>query len=102
VAFLQISTVPPYFQPVPPVVEKLSGTGPNTDRQSSSHPHQVTLHPDRPELLVPDLGSDKTWRFVEDDAGLWKPSGYVQYDSGAGPRHVAVHGTHLLMMMASL
>ncbi|KAF8058603.1 Lactonase, 7-bladed beta-propeller-domain-containing protein [Lyophyllum atratum] len=64
---------------------------PNLTRQESAHPHQVVLHPEREELLVPDLGSDKVWRFVKDLQGVWKPMGHVHFTPGSGPRHVALY-----------
>ncbi|KAH9851144.1 putative isomerase YbhE [Lenzites betulinus] len=70
---------------------QFDGTGPNKDRQESSHPHQVIPHPTRDELLVPDLGSDKTRRLVRETSGEWVEQGTVPYKAGSGPRHVAFH-----------
>lgn len=41
---------------------------------------------------MPDLGADKTWRFIKDDKGAWSPAGHVDYKPGSGPRHVIFHG----------
>lgn len=68
---------------------KFSGTGPNADRQESSHPHEVYLHGD--ELLIPDLGADKVWRLVKGDFG-WEVKGAIEYPAGSGPRHILIHG----------
>lgn len=70
----------------------MSGTGPNKDRQSSSHPHQVVLIEEHGELLVPDLGADKVWRLKKTPQG-WKIEGHIQYELGSGPRHVIYKGT---------
>ena len=46
------------------------------------------------ELLVPDLGDDKTLRLVKSADGVWEVRGHISYNSGSGPRHVAFYGTH--------
>lgn len=71
---------------------QFSGTGPNADRQESSHPHEVYVYED--ELLIPDLGADKTWRLTKGPAG-WEVKGAIDYPAGAGPRHILVHGMAL-------
>ena len=85
----------PYLAAPGAVALQLTGTGPNADRQESSHPHQVILHPQRDELLVPDLGADKTWRFKKNAQGTWEIAGHVSYKPGDGPRHLAFHSTSL-------
>ncbi|KAG8767498.1 hypothetical protein FRC19_005382 [Serendipita sp. 401] len=70
---------------------QFSGTGPNLDRQEASHPHEVYRHGE--ELLIPDLGADKTWRVIKGENG-WEVKGAVEYPAGAGPRHVLVHSKH--------
>jgi|ERR1700722_12236098 len=92
VATYPISITSPYIALASPIFAQLTGTGPDLVRQSSSHPHQVVMHRDRPELLVPDLGADITWRFAKDDMGLWNLNGQIQYTPGSGPRHIALHG----------
>ncbi|KAG6852590.1 hypothetical protein C0991_010773 [Blastosporella zonata] len=92
VCFFSISPEPPYFlssQPTDTV--QLHGSGPKARQASGPRPHQVFLHPDRSELLVPDLASDKTWRFQKDQEGHWRPAGHASYDPGDGPRHVAIY-----------
>jgi 6-phosphogluconolactonase (cycloisomerase 2 family) len=68
---------------------QFSGTGPNFDRQESSHPHEVYFYND--ELLIPDLGADKTWRLTKGPSG-WEVKGSIDYPPGAGPRHILIHG----------
>jgi hypothetical protein len=68
-----------------------TGTGPRTDRQEASHPHQVYFASSN-ELLVPDLGADKTWRLARGSDGKWTNVGAIEYKPGSGPRHVLVHG----------
>ncbi|KAH8103444.1 putative isomerase YbhE [Cristinia sonorae] len=68
-----------------------SGSGPNKDRQTEPHPHQVIFHPEREELLIPDLGSDKVRRLAKDEKGDWVQRGEVVYDAGGGPRHIAFY-----------
>ncbi|WP_022889924.1 lactonase family protein [Agromyces italicus] len=74
---------------------EFSGTGPNLDRQTGSHPHQVVLDHERDRLLVPDLGADRI-RIV----GLGMLPEALEHDEhadivihpGAGPRHLVVSG----------
>jgi len=66
------------------------GSGPNKNRQEASHPHQIIFH--RDELLVPDLGADKTWRLKEED-GRWNVVGSLDHGTGKGPRHAVIHST---------
>lgn len=73
---------------------QLSGTGPNKSRQESSHPHQVILHEEHQELLVPDLGSDNVCRLKKANDGTWQLKGHVGIEAGGGPRHVAFYGEH--------
>jgi len=81
----------PYISPKTSLTHlQLHGSGPNTNRQRSSHPHQVYKSPTRDELLIPDLGSDKTWRLVRGQNG-WEIAGSIEYSPGNGPRHVIEH-----------
>ncbi|KAH8985930.1 hypothetical protein EDB86DRAFT_2956882, partial [Lactarius hatsudake] len=58
-----VSASPPYFSGHPKSsLLQLKGTGPNPQRQESSHPHQVVSIPGRTEFLIPDLGADRTRR----------------------------------------
>jgi len=70
----------------PGAVTTFSGSGPNRDRQTSSHPHEVIEG--NGELLVPDLGSDKVWRLVKDGStNNYQNVGFIQQVAGSGPRH---------------
>lgn len=80
--------------PETPELKQLAGTGPNADRQESSHPHQIYFYGN--ELLVPDLGADRTWRFQRGATGEWEVRGSVEYAPGSGPRHVVVQGLNIL------
>ncbi|KRC59041.1 hypothetical protein ASE14_14680 [Agromyces sp. Root81] len=72
-----------------------TGTGPNAERQESSHPHQAVVDTARNELLVPDLGADRVRglsfdelpaRLDHDDARD------IELHAGAGPRHLVIAG----------
>ncbi|KAI0365081.1 putative isomerase YbhE [Pilatotrama ljubarskyi] len=86
-----LSAEPPHLLADKASAVQFSGTGPNKERQEGSHPHQVTRHPARDEVLVPDLGSDKTRRLVREADGKWVEKGAVAYKAGSGPRHVAFY-----------
>ncbi|KAL9046125.1 MAG: hypothetical protein Q9214_000955 [Letrouitia sp. 1 TL-2023] len=62
--------------------------GPNADRQSASHPHQVSIDPLHPYLLVPDLGSDFI-RIFHIDASTLNLHQLTPFRAppGSGPRH---------------
>jgi 6-phosphogluconolactonase (cycloisomerase 2 family) len=45
------------------------------------------------EVLVPDLGSDKVWRLVQ-DGNTWTIKGSIDQAPGSGPRHLVVAGTY--------
>ncbi|KAI0343594.1 putative isomerase YbhE [Trametopsis cervina] len=88
-----------YLQPSLSTSVVFSGTGPDKDRQEASHPHQAIAHPDRPEVLVPDLGGDKIWRLTKDAKGSWTKAGFVEIRPGGGPRHVAFHNGVLYTLL---
>ncbi|KAI0090803.1 putative isomerase YbhE [Irpex rosettiformis] len=88
-----------YLQPSNGTTILLSGTGPNKERQEGPHPHQVLRHPDRPEILVPDLGTDKVWRLTKDEQGIWTKAGFVEIKAGGGPRHAAVYNNVLYTVL---
>jgi len=79
------------------LLAEFSGTGPDTSRQESSHPHQVVLDAARSRLLVPDLGSDRI-RVIGLGAlpdALDRADGEaddIVVHAGAGPRHLVVLG----------
>ena len=90
-----LSDSPPYFLDEPRrAVLQLNGSGPNAARQGSPHPHQVAAVPGRNEVLVPDLGADRTWRLAYDDRqGVLSLQGSVTYPPGSGPRHAVFHSS---------
>ncbi|KAG7095234.1 hypothetical protein E1B28_006008 [Marasmius oreades] len=62
-----------------------------------SNPHMSLEH--NGEILVPDLGGDRIWRVVRDDApGKFKVQGQINIDAGAGPRHIAIQDDVLLTL----
>ena len=102
VALVPISNTPPYLlAPSPSYMLEVSGSGPNKDRQQTSHPHQVVLIEGYSELLVPDLGADKVWRFKKNQQSSdgqegcqWSLEGHITYEPGCGPRHVVFYGIY--------
>lgn len=87
---IPLADAPPYLVEHQAASIQFHGTGPNRERQEASHPHQVFVHPERNEILVPDLGADKTLRLVKEE-GVWTIKGEVSYPAGSGPRHLAFH-----------
>ncbi|NUS55031.1 MAG: lactonase family protein [Streptomycetaceae bacterium] len=71
------------------VVISLAGHGPDTERQTGAHAHQVVFDADL--LLVCDLGSDRVWRF-RFAHGAATPDTPWAVTPGTGPRHLALAG----------
>jgi 6-phosphogluconolactonase len=73
--------------------QKFGALGPNSARQSSSHPHCATLSPDNRFLLVCDLGTDHITVFlINPEAGrLSDPRIFTNDHAGSGPRHIVFH-----------
>lgn len=69
---------------------EFSGSGPNTERQESSHAHQVVV--DGETLLVCDLGSDRIHRVSFDpaDGTLSEQADPIALPAGSGPRHLVL------------
>jgi 6-phosphogluconolactonase len=69
----------------------LTGSGPNADRQKSSHPHSIYVDPENRFVYVCDLGSDRIWIFRRGEKGDLVPAQppFVQVAPGSGPRHLA-------------
>lgn len=86
----------PYIAPSVSSTLTFTGTGPNKERQEQSHPHQIAAHPDREELLVPDLGADKVRRLLKGKNDAWEPVGEISFTPGGGPRHVAFYSTSIV------
>jgi 6-phosphogluconolactonase len=73
--------------------QKFGALGPNSARQSSPHPHSVTLSPDNRFLLVCDLGTDHITVFlIHPETGqLSDPKTFTNDHPGSGPRHIVFH-----------
>ncbi|SDD04839.1 lactonase family protein [Glycomyces harbinensis] len=71
-------------------VFKLSGSGPEPDRQSGPHAHQVVCHKGR--VLAVDLGSDRVHAFDLGEDGKLTPAATTALEPGFGPRHLAFIG----------
>jgi 6-phosphogluconolactonase (cycloisomerase 2 family) len=91
VLVVPFSPTPPHLLPPKQSLITFDGSGPNPDRQESSHPHQIIFHPTREELLIPDLGADKIWRCLKNNSGAWEVKGSVSMEAGSGPRHAVIH-----------
>jgi len=67
-----------------------TGEGPNQQRQTQAHAHQTYLIDN--SIFVPDLGSDKLYRYQLDTGGKFVGEPRVaDLNPGAGPRHVDHH-----------
>ncbi|KAK0196285.1 Lactonase, 7-bladed beta-propeller-domain-containing protein [Armillaria mellea] len=100
VAVLPIAPQTPYvLEQTPTISIALTGAGPNKDRQLSSHPHQVYLNEERDEVLVPDLGGDRVYRFKKAPTGTWAAQSHIAYQPGGGPRHVAYYNGTLYTLL---
>src|SRR3569623_1399945 len=71
---------------------KLSGSGPETDRQDDAHPHQVIFH--NGVLFVVDLGADLLREYTIDPhkrgAAALVAARTTAVPSGTGPRHAVI------------
>jgi 6-phosphogluconolactonase len=72
----------------------VTGQGPNHDRQSGPHPHQVVF--DRAAAFVHGLGmgADRIWTWrLDEDLGVLVPNDPPETPvvAGFGPRHLAFH-----------
>ncbi|KAF8911688.1 Lactonase, 7-bladed beta-propeller-domain-containing protein [Gymnopilus junonius] len=99
VGFLPIHRDPKLASAMTPASIQLSGTGPNTSRQESSHPHQVVFNEEYQELFVADLGADKVLRLSKTEDGAWKVIGEIDYEPGGGPRHLAFHNGDMFTLL---
>ncbi|KUF09905.1 lactonase family protein [Pseudoponticoccus marisrubri] len=71
---------------------RLSGHGPDPDRQARSHAHCLRFSRDNRLALVADLGTDRVELFRFDAAsGALAPAGAVGLPPGTGPRHIEMH-----------
>lgn len=73
-------------------VLRLTGSGPETERQEDAHPHQLFFAGDT--LFVIDLGADLVREYVLDfsrtGAAVLQETRQTQVPAGAGPRHGVV------------
>ncbi len=70
------------------------GTGPDPQRQTSPHVHQVVIAPNNRDVLVPDLGIDRVmlYHFNDQTGRLTAASpASVSGTAGGGPRHLSLH-----------
>ena len=69
---------------------EFSGSGPDSERQSSAHAHQIVV--DGEELLVCDLGSDEIHRVRFDPASgsFAGQEDSIALPPGSGPRHLVL------------
>ncbi len=80
-----------------------SGSGPNTSRQQSAHPHSINVDPSDQFAIVADLGQDKVFVYrLDAAAGVLTPNDppFATVAPGAGPRHFAFHpdGKHAFVI----
>ncbi|GAB3232857.1 lactonase family protein [Glycomyces halotolerans] len=74
----------------PTDVYDLVGSGPDPERQTGPHAHQIVCHAGR--VLVVDLGSDRVHTFDLDGDGRLNPVAFTVFEPGFGPRHLAFVG----------
>ncbi len=77
----------------------LRGSGPDLERQSVPHPHQVVFA--KGALFVPDLGAERIRRFEYSHEGLHE-SDALPTPPGTGPRHMVVFGPDLIAASGEL
>ncbi|KAJ3732007.1 Lactonase, 7-bladed beta-propeller-domain-containing protein [Lentinula guzmanii] len=100
ITVLPVSKNAPYILAKSPTCTiTLTGSGPNRERQLSSHAHQVFYSDEYDDVLTPDLGGDRVYRLKKDAVGTWKIAGHVEHEAGGGPRHVAVHNGYLYTLL---
>ncbi|MBO0805259.1 MAG: lactonase family protein [Nocardiopsaceae bacterium] len=76
------------------------GSGPNAERQASSHAHMIASDPSTGDLLVADLGADTIFGYEVSGTGGLSLKRELRTRPGAGPRHLAFHpdGRHLFVV----
>jgi 6-phosphogluconolactonase len=68
------------------------GSGPNTSRQKTPHPHAVYFDNENKTIAVPDLGIDRVMYYDIDlkTAIMTPKEDYLILPPGSGPRHLAL------------
>lgn len=95
---LAISAEAPYFlSKEPTTLAHLEGKGPNEARQQSAHPHHIHIIEERQEIIVPDLGGDRVYRFKQDATGSWAVVDDTLHAPGLGARHAAFYGQSFVL-----
>ena len=75
-------------------VIRLTGHGPVSARQQSSHPHSVNISPENTFAYVADLGTDRIMIYridYKNNRLIPAVTPYFEMEPGAGPRHMAFH-----------
>jgi 6-phosphogluconolactonase len=82
----------------------LTGSGPDAERQSRPHAHQVVPDRNSADVLISDLGSDRVWRSRLDPVSgrLGVPEVAVEVKPGTGPRHMARAADGALLLVGEL
>jgi 6-phosphogluconolactonase len=77
-----------------------TGSGPNAERQASSHAHMSASDPETGHILVTDLGADTIFEYEVGPDGRLTLVRELTAEPGAGPRHMAFHpdGRHLFVV----
>ncbi|MCY4159280.1 MAG: lactonase family protein [Bacteroidetes bacterium] len=70
-----------------------TGSGPNSVRQKSPHPHAIVPDPTGKYCLVPDLGTDEVYIYHlnRENRSLVLAGEAIKIHAGAGPRHLTFH-----------
>ncbi|MEA2583411.1 MAG: 6-phosphogluconolactonase [Thermomicrobiales bacterium] len=87
-----------------PVVSSVTqtGSGPNTERQDTSHPHAVVYDPAGKFIAAADLGTDQVLIYTLDlDTGKLEQVSAVSTAPGAGPRHVAFNADGTILYVVN-
>ena len=73
---------------------QFSGSGPDVNRQASSHAHCVAFNPQQTHLYCCDLGADRVMTYSFSRKGIPLTAAmepYIEATAGAGPRHMVFH-----------
>ncbi|MEU4624540.1 lactonase family protein [Actinoplanes sp. NPDC023801] len=82
----------------------LTGSGPDAERQSGPHAHQVVPDRSGADVFISDLGSDRVWRSrLDPNTGrLGLPEVAVEAKPGTGPRHLLRSADGALLLVGEL